>query len=384
VAFVGISLALFYWESQGVVELILNTTYPGKRFFPGGGFPFWPFLSHDFFANSSDPSAPWAGNVCESSSFLYIFPGVWFLLLTLGISKRKWFDCWNLILALYMAAALIYTYIGFPDWLARLTLFGMSTPNRTHMGLGIANSILLVAALTNEDLRRALTPSVRWIALAAWLCLLAAGGYWFRTYWPNLTLAYLCLGILFHGVLAFLWWSKELRSWGVALLAIASVGYTVKFNPLVKGGADFLFTNPISAKMLELDRLDQKTHRWMVIGDNDWISELPRMIGIKSLGGYHGHPHLPMWKAFDPEGKQFPIYNQCAFVVFVAGPSGETKFSSPSPGVVTAEIDPRSQALDDLGVRYLLATGDATIQLLESMGYKKMFIHANKAIFERF
>jgi hypothetical protein len=278
---------------------------------------------------------------------------------------------------------MIYTYVGFPGWLAHLTLFGMSTNNRTQMGLGLADLLMLVAALSNSRLRESLNLNTRWIGLLLWVSLLVAGGFWFKSYWPHLKLYWLAAGVAFQAMLACLWWSKNFRSWGMALLALASFAYTIGFNPWVRGGSDYLFRNPLSAKILELDRSDRNIHPWVVMG-NFIVSNFPRMIGVKSLGGYHGYPDFDLFKSFDPAGKYYPTYNQCGFLDFEAGDSMDAAFTSPSPGVVVVNINPSSAAFDKAGVRFFIAVGQPTIRVFEESGnFNKLFSEADKAIFER-
>jgi hypothetical protein len=389
-AIVGASLGMFFREGGAYIQLLQNTTYPGRRFSTGGGFPLWAFFSHDFFAETCNRPGCWLGNICEESSFIFVFPAVWGLLLVLLVQYRRWFDSWNLILAIYVAGVMIYTYAGFPAWLARLTLFGMSTDNRTQMGLGLANFIMLVAALSNPRLRESLNPKTRWIGLFLWISLLAVGGFWFSSHWRHLNLSYCLLGVGLQVLLACLWWSKNLRSWGMALLALASFAYTIKFNPWVMGGSDFLFKNPLSAKILELDRSDRGLHQWVVINDNG-LSELPRILGVRSLGGYHGYPDFDLFKSFDPAGKYYSTYNQCGFLIFEAGDSMEAQFTCSSPGIIVANINPSSPAFDKAGVRFFIVLGQSSIRAFEKSGNfntlfsqpDKLFSQADKAIFER-
>jgi len=381
-AIVGTSLGMFFREGGEYLQLLQNTTYPGRRFSTGGGFPLWAFFSHDFFAETCNHPGSWLGNICEDASFIFVFPSVWCLLLVLLVQYRRWLDSWSLILAIYVAGVMIYTYVGFPDWLAHLTLFGMSTNNRTQMGLGLADLLILVAAVSNSRLRESLNFNTRWIGLLLWVSLLVAGGFWFKSYWPHLKLYWLAAGVGFQAILACLWWSKNFRSGGMALLALASFAYTIKFNPWVRGGSDYLFKNPLSAKILELDRADRNIHPWVVMGDFV-TSNLPRMIGVRSLGGYRGYPDFELWKLFDPDGKYYATCNQLGFVSFEAGNSMDADITSPAPGVVVVNINPSSPAFDKAGVRFFITVGNPTIQLFEKdSGFSEVFKFADKAIFE--
>jgi hypothetical protein len=381
-AIIGTSLGMFFREGGAYIQLLQNTTYPGHRFSTGGGYPLWAFFSHDFFAESCSRPGLWLGNICEDSSFIFVFPAIWCLLLILLIQYQRWFDSWNLILAIYVAGVMIYTYVGFPAWLARLTLFGMVTDNRTQMGLGLANFIMLVAALSNPRLRESLNAKTRWIGLLLWVSLLVACGFWFRSHW-RIKHSWLAAGVGFQVILAYLWWNRDFRSWGMALLAVASFAYTIPFNPWVMGGSDFLFNNPLSAKILELDHADRNTHQWVVINDNG-LSELPRMLGVRSLGGYHGYPDFDLFKSFDPTGQYYSIYNQVGFLDFQPGTSMEAKFTCSRSGIIAVNINPSSPAFDKAGVRFFLVYGQSTIRVFEESGnFNKLFNYADKAIFER-
>jgi hypothetical protein len=257
------------------------------------------------------------------------------------------------------------------------------------MGLGLANFIMLVAALSNPRLRESLNAKTLWIGLLLWVSLLIVCGFWFRSHW-HLKLYWLAAGVGFQVILAYLWWNRNFRSWGMALLAVASFAYTIRFNPWVMGGSDYLFKNPLSAKILELDHSDRNIHQWVVIGDSG-ISELLRIIGVRSLGGYHGYPDFDLFKSFDPAGKYYSTYNQCGFLVFQAGDSMDAQFTCSSPGVVVANINPSSPAFDKSGVRFFIVLGSSTIRAFEASGnFNKLFSQpdklssqADKAIFER-
>jgi hypothetical protein len=250
------------------------------------------------------------------------------------------------------------------------------------MGLGLANFIMLVAALSNPRLRESLNAKTRWIGLLLWVSLLVACGFWFRSHW-RLKHSWLAAGVGFQVILAYLWWNRDFRSWGMALLALASFAYTIEFNPWVRGGSDYLFKNPLSAKILELDHADRNIHQWVVIGDNG-ISELLRIIGVRSLGGYHGYPDFDLFKSFDPAGKYYSTYNQCGFLVFEAGDSMDAQFTCSSPGIIVANINPSSPAFAQAGVRFFLVAGQPAIRIFQESGrFNELFSYAGKAIFER-
>jgi hypothetical protein len=382
-AVIGGSLAVFWAQSSHFLELIRDTNYPGRRFSVGGDTPLWPFFGDDFFAQAHDASRSWIGNICEDASFLFVFPAIWILLLAAAVRRRGVFEVWNGLLALYVGVVMIFSYVGFPAWLAHLTLFGMSTSNRTQMGLGLANQLMLVAACSNGKLRAALTPGVRWFAVIGWLGVLAVWGCWFRQRWPEMALASIGLGLGFQAILSYLFWIRDRPTLAMALLGLASVGYTAWFNPWVRGGSDFIFHNPLSNEIRALDRADGRTHRWVVFGDFR-LSNLPPILGVQSIGGYNTCPDFATWTLFDPTGAYRPVYNQCAYAAFTIGGDDQASFLPWQPGLFKIAANPLSPAFAQAGVRYFLVAGADQIQaFVNSGGFREVFSYAGRSIFER-
>ena len=381
---IALSFYLFYIDNKEAIQLIPETAYPGHRFSTGGGYPFWAFFGQDILAQNSSEQGSWIGNICEASSFFYTLPSILPLLFLTVLKEKKWPNVWSIVVGLYIIAMMIYTYVGFPDCLARFTLMGMSTSNRTQLGIGLADLLILVALLASSNALHSLSSISRYIVGVAWLVGLVIAAIFLKPHWPALETSQIALGILFQVALFWFWWIRRLPSFGMCLLALVSIVYTFKFNPIVRGGSDYFFKNPLSAKIIELDDADHSVHKWIVVGD--WISNLPRMIGVKSLGGYHGHPQFALWKHYDPEGKYRSIYNQCAFINFKATQNTEIRFSTPGAGQVDVEINPESeaciQAFQETGVHYIIASGQTSVQALDACDrYTKIFIYLDKAIF---
>jgi hypothetical protein len=381
-AVAGVSLAEFFMSGAKYIRLIRETTYPGIRFSTGGDQPLWAMLSHDFFAQAWDQGHPWLGNICEDSSFFFIFPALVLLLTALAVRRRRiFFEPWIAFLAIYVAAQITYAYAGISPWLARLTLMGMSTGDRVQLGLGIANQLMLVAVCSNVKLRAALTPGVRWAAALGWLLLLLAWGSWFRAHWPDLSLAGMLLGIGFQALLVFFLWIWERPTLAVALLGLASCAYTFWFNPWVRGGSDFILHNPLSNEIRSLSKADPSA-RWVAYGNVE-LGNLPRILGVKSIGGFNGYPDFEVWDSFDPDGTYRSVYNQAAYTAFKYG-GVDPIFESPQSGLVLVEVDPLSSAFERAGVRYFLVSDRDEVELFRSTGrLKEVFDYAGRAIFVR-
>lgn len=375
----GLQLAV---SARELIMLISQTTYPGQRFSPGGGYPLWPFFGHNFLAFRWNRHEFWMGNICESATFIFTFPWVMLLVLLGWVQSRRWISVWPVALFGYFALNLSYTYWGLPDWLAKITLMGKATTNRTQMALGVMDVFLLVSLISKKDLASEIKPRLRWLAIALWVILLFYFGYWMHERWPDLKLFHVTIFSILNGALVYLGLVRARWQGMLGILVLVSFLYTGRFNPWIRGGSEYFFKNPLGAKILEIDRSQADRSNWVVYGE-DFLQNYMRIIGVHSLGGYHGHPHFELWRFFDPEGKYRFIYNQCAFVVFrLPRHSGEIVFESPSPGVVYVYVDPSSSLFRQLGVNYFLVAGKEAISTFETSGkFDRLFSIPDRTVF---
>lgn len=377
------ALLLFVHDFGEAFTRLAHTRYPGQRFSAGGGFPFWALFSQDFLAQAWGRSGSWLGNPCEDASFIFSFP-LLSLLALLGWSQgHRRAHLLPLALSGYVAFLLVYTYHGFPDWLAVATGMGHAASNRTQLALGLADAMMLASLLSTRSKVWALRPALRWSALAAWGLLLSGFGVWMRARWADLTLAHVALGVALNLLFAWGWLVRRRARRSLAALALVSVLYTGGFNPWVRGGTGYLYSNPLSRKILEIDRERHGASRWMALGDA-WIGNLFRILGVGSLGGYHTYPHFRLWRGFDPEGRQAAAYNQVALVGFYPSESLQPRITAPAQFAVDVFVHPDSPALAAAGVSHILAVGSEALRAMErSRRFRKLSAFQDKAIFRR-
>ena len=381
-------LLSFYIDTKEVFHLITQTSYPGRRFSSGGGLPVWAFFSNNLFAFLIDKDGAWLGNICESSSFIFVFPIILILSISYWIATHRLLDRWTLVLMGYIISIGLYTYVGFPDALAKMTFLGYSFSYRTQLGFGLSNALMLVSAMSQYKKIEELSVKCKWVSIFTWVAILFLFGLYFHIHFPVYKLGDVFLFSLLNGLLVYCWLILKRRNLFLTVLTSASILVSISFNPLVRGGQSYLFDNPLSKKILEIEQADRSSaswasSRWVVIG-NMVLGNLPRIIGIKSLGGYHGHPHLELWKKFDPAGKFFSVYNQCAFINFSISNSLEAQFKSPLPGHVDVQVNPLSDVFEKVGVKYFLAVGEPTIHVFQQSGrFEKLFELNHRAIFRR-
>jgi hypothetical protein len=378
-----ISGALFYRESAEAISLIRDTVYPGRRFSTGGGFPLWAFFSHNMGAMLSDQNGKWIENVCESASFVFGFVPLLLLVIFSQFTQRRINSPWIRMLAAYMAFIGVFTFIGFPVWLAKIAFMGMSLPERTQLGFGLANAFMLATAFSPRFDWQDVPPKTIRFAVAAWAALLLGSMFWFKWQYPLLKLGFAIPFVAITIAVSHVAFRKRNLTLLVVFLAALSFLTSVKFNPVVRGGTDFIYHNALSEKLIELHRSNAVNTPWLVMGS--WqISNLPRMLGIPSLGGYHNYPHFKIWSLLDPEGRLAKQYNQSGYVTFIASPDRQPVLKTITPGNFEVFVSPVHDAFKKLGVRYFLSCNEQSHAIFrESAVFTERYRTGDFIIFER-
>ena len=147
---VFIAIMLHIWSnSKETIELVLNTDYPGQRSETGGGvgLQFFNYISNIWYALLGEGTG---ANVCESAQFIDFFPICYIFPLYVLVKKRDRFTgilfCVDIIL-------IIWCVVGFPGFLAKITLMSFSTAPRAFIILGVVNIFLLIRSLSLTEIK---------------------------------------------------------------------------------------------------------------------------------------------------------------------------------------------------------------------------------------
>jgi hypothetical protein len=370
---------LFLSDTSETINLIRNTTYPGKRFVSGGGFPLLFLFGTNFFAPSK--LAGNIGNICEAGGFFLFFPA----LLVALYFKEKRSPFFGAMLA-FIILNLLYTYIGLPQWLARVSGWGNVTPNRTVLSLGLADASLLVYFLSRYSLTA--NEKAMKTALMIWIPCIAVTGIFFRHTPGGFGSHLILLNCIIQGALVILILQrKTLVLW---LLVTVSFFFTIGFNPLVRGGARIFEESLLAKKMKEISAAGGET-RWVVYTSSPdpakaspvvaaVLSNLPRILGIRSIGGYHSHPHMDLWKKIDPENKFSRLWNQCGYVQFLPRKNEALSMES-DPGNLRVYLDPSAPVWREMGITHFLVTG-LDFSVFQGKEFELLYEYEDKRIYK--
>lgn len=380
-ALAGLSALAFVVQNRETIRILSATVYPGQRFSSGGDLPLTQLLNSFF---TPFLGASWAAvfsNFSESGSFLFFFPVVALVSGWEWIRDGRRPHAVSLALAAFWMLAFVYAVIGAPEFLARALLGGRVPGYRMIPALGLADVATLAVFLATPARERArrLVPAT---CAGVWVAALAVVG---------LTIAKRAAGasalgpIVVACVLLAVAVPIALRLRVAAVtLAALSIAATAWFNPVVRGGAPFLTSNPLSQRILALDREGGGDTRWVVF-ENTLLPDLFRAIGVRAINGLHYYPQFELWSRLgllgrSPEYER--IYNRYAHVSFHVGEPGR------GAGVNLANIDwiqvtihPDHAAFARLELDYVLYVGpDHTaldgarrLRFVESVGDKHIF-----------
>ena len=363
----GLLLMFFfyhYWQLiKETVDLIMNTSYPGKRSTNGGDLVDGKLFSEFFGIYLADNHFPaqWL-NICEASSFIMFFPVIFYVLIYNWIKSIKP-DRLLLLLSGYIIVILIWIILGFPGFLSKISLLSMSPVYRTLPVLGVANCILLIVFLGS------LSPNPKikfsWIeaivlAIAFFILLKIittninnATGKFFSNETFTVSLLFTVVYLLIR--YSYIKYATPV----VAIILLAITIPNFKIHPVTKGLSPIL-ENPVVISTKEIQAKDPNA-RWAVFG-NQAISNLLKVNGINVFNGVKVVPQLKDMAVLDPSGKNKFIYNRYAHINLISLVDGKDSVGFKlNENIVVNDnysifMDPCSPRLNQLGLKYFIFT----------------------------
>jgi len=369
-------VAAFARDARHPIEIMRNTVYPGRRVSTGGDRSLAVLLN----ANLGAPL--WANdwgqlfNVCEPASFWLLSPAPIALWVWRWIRGAR-VDRMAAALAVYAAALVLYATVGVPTWVARATGLAFAPGKRVVIGIGAADALLVARWVANAR------PAERFGARAAtiaagWLAVVAACAPALAAEVPDARMPVLLGFAAANAGLAALLLVRPRA--GLAGLLLVSAASSLWFNPLARGGTEWLRDNALSREILAIDRAAGGDTVWVSFGRDD-VGDLFRVLGVRSLGGAQPLPQNALWRRIDPAGTQRQVYDRYAHVAFVAAPR-EPRFRLHSQDYVIVEIDPRSPAFRALGVTHVLVRDADAAGFERLTGWKSLAVIGPNHLYE--
>ena len=384
-ATLGIIFYFYYVDAKPTIDVMANTVYPGKRSETGGTGFIANWFSEYYGWLVSDSSFPkeWL-NSCELSHFITFAPIIIPSLLLIYVRTRK-VDPLLITLSLFVLVFLIWIEVGFPDWLAKLSLLSVSPTRRTQIPFGVGNVFLSVLYL--DFIRRqtfkvnsttmvvGILAVVGFMVYAAVVNLNDANGFFKANQLVLPTLFFMGLGVL---LLPFLQFRYKTTVFCIALLVALLPGF--KINPLAKGLTP-ITDNTLYKAIRELHAQEPKA-RWVVLG-NQYITYMVAATGVNQLSGVKNQPDFKTMHVLDPTMKRDSAYNRYAHTVYnsyidPAHPDSVIIQNGFEDGYQVG-LDPCSPKLKQLNVKYFVF--DRHPQAVETRCLRQVQVFGNIEIY---
>ena len=367
------SLAYVFIQSRATITATMMTEYPGTRKMNGGGVTI-PLLNHfsDIWFAMKDEAPYW--NQCEAASFLCLFPIGYYLMIRNWIRTRK-ADPLSIALGISSLFVLIYTAVGLPELIAKLSLMNLSTTNRSYVIVGLANLLLLFREGSKGIENGKIHFSVEQVVIPT---LFTAGGM-LLVYRENP--GYFSTAMIVADVILFLFLSfgtvcaaeRVKRIWviGMILLSFFS-GLLV--NP-VRAGVTDIQTIPALEMVENVVRKDPEAI-WAVEGNGYPITNALLLKGARTINSTNVYPDLEKWKLIDEDEKYTGIYNRYAHIQMICTEEEpDEKFRL--LGADYFQVYVSRKDMEKLGVKYIFSPTDYTeadgFRLIQTDGYYKIY-----------
>lgn len=380
---IAVTVLLSWWvDTRDAIALVRETVYPGARRAIQGGDATMLWMLRGYMGPEviTFGTGPWSNQSEAGSYFLLPFAvlgmAVW---LVMPARRLRWTAraCVAFIL-LY----LWFQFIGFPPWLAQLTLWGQVPLNRMDIGLGLAVTVLV--ALLGSDVMTARStgadvlnmprlPALILCTLSAWLVLEILGGVPVEVM-PRRSLAY---AVAVAAAAAFICWSllRNRVAAAIGMVMVLGLVATVGFNPLSRAPRGIEATPAIHPVVFDASG---RALRTLVVGGSGIGPMTLVAAGVPTINGVLYYPHKSLWRRMGLAETDWPVVNRYQHLGFTTNtPVGSASFSVRSQGMdhVWVDIDPAGFDFSAIGAERVVGLGSHAAALARSPQLREIGRH---------
>lgn len=353
------AFAIAHRETIGTIA---STVYPGSNpAAEGGKINLSVLLSATFdYFSSQKPFVGVNGtNQSENSSALVLVLPVslaCILLFVMGRFQRH--PSAGPLLGCLVGGAVMASWmlLPIPAWIGRFALLTRVTPSRLFLPLGLAGVVALALLINYQAMSRCRIP--RWIGVTS-AAVFAAAQAWGATKYTvegrpvDLRLAAVFILIVTTGVILAL---GRRPAAGLVVLALFTFWQASMINPFQRG-VEPLTATPLR-KAIDAVRVRDQGGGWVAFSGDRVVKGTLTASGANNLSGVSPYPDADSWRILDPESDDEDVWNRYAHVSFLPGHPGQAAtFELTFADSFTITVDPCSAALEQLGVRFMVAQG---------------------------
>ena len=362
--------------SQDMIKLQMATEYPGQRFTTGGDLlPYFQFIHSIGSILPFRDITVFLSN-CEFATFYSMSP-LGIIMTYFVFSQSKVIDKLSCLLIGLIVFFTIFQLIGFPHWLAKISLMSYTTEGRLQPAVDFLQLLLVFRSLKFITVFPSSFKRLVVVELIAVVSALSI--YKYLPEWFSLGRALYVM--IFFTVTAFLFVSP-LNKIRATILAVMMFVIGITVNP-ISSGVDIIYKMPVGQKISEIVQTEitngQKNSLWIVV-DDIGLNDYPLMFGAPTINSVNIYPVLERWKKLDPDGKNFKIYNRYAHIK-LSLQSEPTEFYYIGSDVFGLNLNPED--FQKLEVKYILSR-DSELENLSAPNtkIKKIFTDYTMSIYE--
>jgi len=354
----GIAAAYFY-NAREYIEGLSNTVYPGLRLDPGGNTHVVTFAARTVLGGVYGPlpsaRALYDSNICEFGGFYTLFP-IPVVFVSFMMIRKKMIDSFSIILIAFSIILFTYIFVGWPQWLARVTFMSYSQSMRALDIFAFAQVLLLIRALsvfteTYEENKKLPKPVILVTSV------IVSSGLTFIVFLLGRNIFYYDIPLIYTIISLFgftivicsmfdLQRNKRIFSIACLYMIILSCLTVATIHP-VSRGLDAIYEKPLAKKIHEL-AVDNE-QKWVslnsIVGSSYLIAN-----GAPTISSTNFYPNLDLWHTLDPERKDEYIYNRYANIV-VSLTTDETSFELLFADTLSLNLS--IYDLGKIGVKYI-------------------------------
>lgn len=290
------------------LKSITATEYPGSRV-DYGGFSLnklFNYIPAFLFAYKD------AGNPCEASSLISLFP-LPIIIAVISLIKEKKKSVFTIAMLVYSVFLIIYTTVGLPAIIAKITLMTYSTRDRAVDILGYTQLVLLIWSIYRlgdcEKIKK--IPAIIVSSMFGLVTVYFANKY-FPNYMGKMFLV-VCTIVLIYVAFAILAnVSVKVKNASCIVIIVFALITGVYIRPITKG-TYAVDSKPLAKEIQSIVKTDKKS-KWIAYGGGIVLSGFSVACGAPTINSVNTYPNMELWKKLDPSGQYNEVYNRYAHI----------------------------------------------------------------------
>lgn len=311
-----IALIYIFNKSKETMDLVTNTVYPGTRFETGGDkyteldvgcnsfihvFRYWGNIFLPIFSNNLKT------HTCNFAVFFDLFP-IGLIVSAIVLFKDKIKDKLLIMLLFLYLFFTVWCAVGFPKFLAQITMMKVSPAYRTFIVLGFLNVLIFVrsVSLVKYKMNKSYSFVVSFIltALIVIANILVYGQYFdiFKIFTV----------VILSFVLFYLILRNRINKLFVFLIMLIMIVSGLFVNPIQKG-INVVTDLELSKIVKKIDA--QEKGLWIFEGHNFILNNFLAFQKVRTLNCINTYPNFEFLKQLDKSNKYNNVYNRYANIM---------------------------------------------------------------------